>query len=109
MVDETQMSTTPEATEGQLISKQNCRVITSPKKRTDEFVFWERLWLDNFVLFCLVVSEYYNFLTMIEIKDLQVCIEAGFLDYMLLIKNLTVMHELTRRSMLKVYVLQIID
>ena len=34
---------------GQLISKQDCRVITSPKKQTDKFVFWEKLRIDNFV------------------------------------------------------------
>ena len=34
---------------GKLISKQNCRAITSPKNWTNEFVFWEKLRLDNFV------------------------------------------------------------
>ena len=50
---------------GQLISKQNCRAVTSPKKRKKliyilsifssqdselhTFVFWEKLRLDNFV------------------------------------------------------------
>ena len=38
-----------DVTKGQQISKQNCRAADSPKKRTNEFVFWESLRLNNFV------------------------------------------------------------
>ena len=61
------MSGNKKTVKGQLISKQNCRAKTSPKKRTKNckdfcperkgrnscnflFVFLEKFWLDNFVL-----------------------------------------------------------
>ena len=34
---------------GQYISKQNCRTVVRIEKQIRSFVFWENLWLYNFV------------------------------------------------------------